>query len=87
LSRAETDSSKIRRLRDLLDREHRTHNSYRYHDEELESVRDIVYALEVRWSRKVNRNDVMRAALLWAIDDYETRGEESILVRLLKEAD
>jgi len=73
-----------RKLRDLLEREHRTHNTYRYHDDELAAVRDIVYELEVRRGVKVSRNDVMRAALLWAIDDYNTRGEESYLLQLLR---
>ncbi len=75
------------RLRDLLEREHRTHNTYRYHDDELAAVRDIVYELEVRRGLKVTRNDVMRAALLWTIEDYTTRGEESYLLQLLKEGD
>ena len=81
------DRSAKRRLRELLEREHRTHNTYRYHDEELAAVRDIVYELEVRRGVKVSRNDVMRAALLWAIEDYTTRGEESYLLQLLKEGD
>ena len=76
-----------RKLRDLLEREHRTHNTYRYHDDELAAVRDIVYELEVRRGVKVSRNDVMRAALLWAIEDYKERGEDSCLMQLLKEGD
>ena len=75
------------RLRELLERDHRTHNTYRYHDEELAAVRDIVYELEVRWARKVTRNDVMRAAVLWSIEDYNERGEHSFLVQLLREGD
>lgn len=80
-------ASTRRKLRDLLEREHRTHNTYRYHDDELGAVRDIVYELEVRRGVKVSRNDVMRAALLWAIEDYNTRGAESLLLQLLKEGD
>ena len=76
-----------RKLRDLLEREHRTHNTYRYHDDELAAVRDIVYELEVRWGAKTTRNDVMRAAILWAIEDYNTRSQESCLLQLLKEGD
>jgi hypothetical protein len=78
-------ASKKSKLRELLQREHRTHNTYRYHADELAAVRDIVYKLEVRWGRKVTRNDVMRAALLWAIEDYKERGEQSLLVELFKE--
>ena len=50
-------------------------------------MRDIVYELEVQRGLKVSRNDVMRATLLWAIEDYNTRGEESCLLQLLKEGD
>ncbi|MGH7485298.1 MAG: hypothetical protein ACREMY_06775 [bacterium] len=80
-------ASSRRRLRDLLEREHRTHNTYRYHEEELAAVRDIVYELEVRRGVKVSRNDVMRAALLLAIEDYNTRGDENFLLQLLQEGD
>jgi hypothetical protein len=80
-------ASTRRKLRDLLERQHRTHNTYRYHDDELAAVRDIVYELEVRRGMKVTRNDVMRAALLWTIEDYQNRGEDSCLMQLLKEGD
>jgi len=72
------------RLLELLEREHRTHNTYRYHSDELAAVRDIVYELEVRWRVKVTRNDVMRAAILWAIQDYKERGQDSFLVQLFR---
>ena len=81
------DRAAKRRLRELLERDHRTHNTYRYRDEELAAVRDIVYELEVRWARKVTRNDVMRSAVLWAIEDYKEHGEGSFLVQLFKEGD
>jgi hypothetical protein len=78
-------SSTKRRLRELLEREHRTHNTHRYHQDELDAVRDIVYELDVQYGAKVSRNDVVRAALLWAIEDYRERGEHSLLVELFKE--
>ena len=81
------DDATRRRLLHLIEREHRTHNTYRYHPEELAAVRDIVYELEVRWGVKVARNDVMRAAIIWATEDYKERGEESFLVRLFREGD
>lgn len=48
-------------------------------------MRDIVYELEVRWGRKVTRNDVMRAALNWIIEDFREKQEESLLAQLLEE--
>lgn len=84
---ASLDGTARRRLLDLIEREHRTHNTYRYHADELATVRDIVYELEVRWGAKVTRNDIMRAAIIWAIEDYKEGGEESFLVQLFREGD
>lgn len=75
------------RLRSLLKREHRTHNTFRYNPQELAAVRDIVYELETRWGSKVTRNDVMRAALNWVIEDYRERQQDSFLARLFEEED
>ena len=46
-----------------------------------------MYELEVRWGVKVARNDVMRAAIIWATEDYKDRGEESYLVQLSRRGD
>ena len=81
---ANLDATARLRLLDLIGREHRTHNTYRYHTDELATVRDIVYELEVRWGAKVTRNDIMRAAIIWATEDYKEQGNESFLVRLFR---
>jgi len=81
------DQTALRELRSLLKREHRNHNTFRYSQEELEAVRDIVYEMEVRWGRKLTRNDVMRAALDLIIEDFRARQQDSFLARLLGEED
>jgi len=81
------DQTALRNLRSLLQREHRNHNTFRYSQEELEAVRDIVYEMEVRWGRKLTRNDVMRAALDLIIEDFRARQQDSFLARLLGEED
>jgi len=81
------DQVALRELRSLLKREHRIHNTFRYSQEELEAVRDIVYEMEVRWRRKLTRNDVMRAALDLIIEDFKARQQDSFLARLLGEED
>jgi hypothetical protein len=78
-------ASTKRRLRSLLDREHLAHNSYRYNEEELAAVRDIIYELEVRWGAKVTRNEVMRASLIWVIEDFKERRQDSFLAQLFRE--
>lgn len=79
------DAGTGRRLLELLRREHRIHNTYRFHPDELAALRDIVYQLEVRWGARATRNDVVRAAVIWMVEDFNQRGEESLLVRLLRE--
>ncbi|MDI6858830.1 MAG: hypothetical protein QME71_11020 [Dehalococcoidia bacterium] len=81
------DEAALRELRSLLKREHRIHNTFRYSQEELEAVRDIVYEMEVRWGKKLTRNDVMRAALDLIIEDFRARQQESFLARLFEEED
>ena len=81
------DQMALRELRSILKREHRIHNTFRYSQEELEAVRDIVYEMEVRWGRKLTRNDVMRAALDLIIEDFRARQQDSFLARLLGEED
>ena len=81
------DQTALRELRSLLKREHRIHNTFRYSQEELEAVRDIVYEMEVRWGKKLTRNDVMRAALDVIIEDFRARQQDSFLARLLGEED
>lgn len=77
----------LRELRSLLRHEHRVHNTFRYTEEELEAVSDIVYEMEVRWGKKLTRNDVMRAALDLIIEDFRARQQDSFLARLLGEED
>lgn len=48
-------------------------------------MRDIVYELEVKRGVKTTRNDVMRLALAWIIDDYRVYRADSLLVAVLKE--
>lgn len=81
------DQRALRELRSLLRREHRIHNTFRYSQEELEAARDIVYEMEVRWRRKLTRNDVMRAALDLIIEDFRARQRDSFLARLFEEED
>lgn len=74
----------LRRLRDVLLEDHPVHNTFRYSQDSLDAVRDIVYELEVKRGIKTSRNDVMRLGLAWLVDDYRTRREQSVLVQVLK---
>ena len=77
------DSALVRRLRDQLDEEHNLHYSYRFTREEIEALRDAVYELEAKRSLRVTRNDIVRLGLEWIINDYKTRGKDSLLVRVM----
>lgn len=58
-------------------------NTFRYTQEELDAIRDIVYRLETIYGKKIDKNDVVRLALNWLIYDFDEREEESLLVRIL----
>lgn len=75
----------VRQLRDALREEHPVHNTFRYSRRDLDRLRDIVYELEVKRRLKTSRNDVMRLALVWIIDDYRERGPDSLLVAALRD--
>lgn len=72
-------------LRQALLDPHPVHNTFRYSQGALDAVRDIVYELEVKRGIKTSRNDVMRLALSWIINDYRSRGASSLLVVVMKE--
>lgn len=58
-------------------------NTFRYSLEELDFVRDIVYEAEVKHQIKLDKNDVVRIALEWLMNDYQEKGEASLLVSIL----
>lgn len=76
-----------RRLRALLRDEHRIHTTVRFSPEEMAALRDLVYQLEAKMGIKITRNEVMRIALHFFLEDYELRKKESLLLQVLEEID
>jgi len=74
-----------RRLRAVLRDERRIHTTVRFSPEEMAALRDLVYELEARRGIKVTRNEVMRIALHFFLEDYGIRKKESLLLQVLKE--
>jgi len=74
-----------RKLRAVLRDERRIHTTVRFSPEEMAALRDVVYELEARRGIKVTRNEVMRIALHFFLEDYEIRKKESLLLQVLKE--
>jgi hypothetical protein len=74
-----------RRLRAVLRDERRIHTTVRFSPEEMAALRDLLYELEARKGIKVTRNEVMRIALHFFLEDYDIRKEESLLLQVLKE--
>lgn len=79
------DPSLVRRLRDGLAEQHALHYSYRFTKDEIDALRDVVYELEAKRGLKATRNDLVRLGLDWLIEDYRTRGKESLLMQVLQE--
>ena len=74
-----------RKLRAVLRDERRIHTTVRFSPEEMAALRDLVYELEARRGIKVTRNEVMRIALHFFLEDYGIRKKESLLLQVLKE--
>jgi hypothetical protein len=73
-----------RKLRAVLRDERRIHTTVRFSPEEMTALRDLVYDLEARKGIKVTRNEVMRIALHFFLEDYGIRKKESLLLQVLK---
>ena len=58
-------------------------NTFRYTQEELDFIRDVVYEAEVKYKTKLDKNDVARIGLEWLKEDWKTNNEESLLARIL----
>ena len=73
-----------RRLRAVLRDERRIHTTVRFSPEEMSALRDLVYQLEAKMGIKITRNEVMRIALHFFLEDYELRKKESLLLQVLE---
>ncbi|MGH9421882.1 MAG: hypothetical protein ACRD3J_18040, partial [Thermoanaerobaculia bacterium] len=79
--------SLTRRLRAMSREQHPYHTSVRLTEEEMTTLRDLCYELEVKMGIVVKRNDITRVALQFLLEDYALRKKESVLVQVLKEED
>ena len=76
-----------RRLRAVLRDERRIHTTVRFSADEMAALRDLVYQLEAKMGIKITRNELMRIALHFFLEDYELRKKESLLLQVLEEID
>jgi hypothetical protein len=76
-----------RKLRAMSREQHPYHTSVRLTEDEMATLRDLCYELEVKLGIVVKRNDITRVALQLLLEDYALRKKESVLVQVLKEED
>lgn len=72
-----------RRLRKVLDEDHRFHTSVRLSREDTDAVRDLMYEMDAKIGVQVPRSEVFRIALRLLLEDYAVRKKESLLVQIL----
>src|SRR3989304_8389663 len=48
-------------------------NTFRYTQEELDFIRDIVYEAETKHRVKLDKNDIARLGLGWLMEDWKER--------------
>lgn len=58
-------------------------NTFRYTQEELDFIRDIVYEAETKHGVKLDKNDIARLGLDWLMEDWKERKQDSLLARIL----
>jgi hypothetical protein len=57
-------------------------NSFRYTDEELSALADVLYAISKQQKTRLTKQDVARLGLNVILDDYRRRGPTSLLGQL-----
>jgi hypothetical protein len=75
--------SLVRRLRKRVRRLGKEAATYRFTRQEKTHLADLIYAYGRRGYR-TSENEVVRIGVNWLLADYERRGEESVLHRMLK---
>jgi hypothetical protein len=58
-------------------------NTFRYTQQELDFIRDIVYEAETKHGVKLDKNDIARLGLDWLMEDWKERKQDSLLARIL----
>ena len=71
------------RLRQRLRSPTLTPNTFRYAPEELAAIRDMAYVMETKYQQKTTKNDIIRIALNWLLEDFNEKRGESTLVKVL----
>ena len=59
--------------------------TFRYPAELLEDLEDTLHVIRKKHRRKLTKNEIAVAALLFLLSDFETYGQESVLYQLLIE--
>jgi len=76
-------SSSIDRLHDQLQtKQHLASQTFRFRSEELAALDRVSSQLKGADGRGLSKNDVVRLALNWLLDDYEQNGEASVLSKV-----
>lgn len=69
--------------RKLQQKHHLSSYTFRYRLEELEALRKLDEKFKKSHPNKMSKNDLVRLAVNWLLEDYEKNGETSMLVRIL----
>lgn len=59
-------------------------NSFRYSEQEITALTDVVYALFRQYRVRVSKQDLARLGLNFVLWDFECRGEKSLLVQFVE---
>ncbi len=79
---ADPSTSTVQRVCDRVNEPATITNSFRYTEEELSTLTDVLYDIGKRRGAKLTKQDVARLGLNFVLQDYEARGEASLLGQL-----
>jgi hypothetical protein len=69
--------------RKLQQKHHLSSYTFRYRLEELEALRKLDEKLQKSHPNTMSKNDLVRIAVNWLLEDYEHNGDTSMLARIL----
>lgn len=70
-------------FRKMQNNRYLTANTFRFRPEELEELNKLFDKLDKSHPKKVTKNDLMRVALNWLLEDYKNNEGESLLAKIL----
>ncbi len=68
----------------LLNKKHLTSFTFRFKAEELDTLDQVIEAVNHQSDRKISKNDLVRLGVSWLLQDYNQNQEKSMLAKVIQ---